>query len=64
MVDPGQVILKVNNMVTVADSDTEKRVLIALLVVEEDQDIMEEQVDVDMLAEEDLAMLIHLSFRI
>ena len=64
MVDPGQVILKVNNMVTVADSDTEERVLIALLVVEEDQDIMEEQVDVGMLAEEDLAMLIHLSFRI
>ena len=64
MVDPGQVILKVNNMVTVADSDTEERVLIALLVVEEDQDIMEEQVDVGMLAEEDPAMLIHLSFRI
>ena len=64
MVDPGQVILKVNNMVTVVDSDTEERVLIALLAVEEDQDIMEEQVDVGMLAEEDLAMLIHLSFRI
>ena len=64
MVDPGQVILKVNNMVTVVDSDTEERVLIALLAVEEDQDFMEEQVDVGMLAEEDLAMLIHLSFRI